>query len=128
MYLDDSVGTDVGKGLVTIDLCDLRIEPAPHTLSLSKDKGYNVMVGNIVEVARGKWYRCQGVVNAVDFTKACIEMVCSADGNRVSYTFSSLILTLIFWPRSLCLSHCAIRSRNVPTPSYQASLVVMSGL
>ena len=60
---------------------------------------HNVMVGDIVEVARGKWYHCQGVVNVVDFTEACIEMVCLADGNRVSYTFSSLILTLIFWPR-----------------------------
>ena len=42
VYLDDSVGTNVGKGLVTIDLCDFRVEPAPHTLSLSKYKGYNV--------------------------------------------------------------------------------------
>ena len=128
VYLDDSVG--VGNSVVLMDFHDLRIEPAPHTLSLSKDKGYNVAVGDIVEVARGKWHRCQGVVNTVDFTKALIEMVCSADGKRVSYSFSSLILIhlFIFWPRSLSLSHCAARSRNVPTPSYRASLVVMSGL
>ncbi|KAL4062080.1 hypothetical protein V8B97DRAFT_2026921 [Scleroderma yunnanense] len=41
---------------------------APHTLFLSKDKGYNVVVGDIMEVARGKWYHCQGVVNMVDLT------------------------------------------------------------
>ena len=92
MYLDDSVGADDGNSVVLMDLYDLCIEPAPHMLSLSKDKGYNVMVGDIVEVARGTWHRCQGVVNTVDFTKALIEMVCLADGKRVSYSFSSLIL------------------------------------
>ena len=92
VYLDDSVGADVGNGVVLMDLYDLCIKPAPHMLSLSKDKGYNVAVGDIVEVARGTWHCCQGVVNTVDFTKALIEMVCSADGKRVSYSSSSLIL------------------------------------
>ncbi|KIM58303.1 hypothetical protein SCLCIDRAFT_28198 [Scleroderma citrinum Foug A] len=71
-------------GMVLMDLYDLHVEPAPHTLSLSKDKGYNVAVGNIVEVARGTWHCCQGVVNTVDFTKALIEMVCSADGKWIT--------------------------------------------
>jgi len=92
VYWDDSVGTDTGHGVIMVDLCDFCIKPAPHTLSLSKDKGYNVTVGDIVEVARGKWHCCQGVVNMVDFTKALIEMVCSADGKRVSYSFPFLIL------------------------------------
>ncbi|KAL4062352.1 hypothetical protein J3A83DRAFT_4194773 [Scleroderma citrinum] len=33
---------------------------------VAQDKGYNVVVGDIMEVARGKWYHCQGVVNMID--------------------------------------------------------------
>jgi len=84
-------GTVDGE-MVSMNAHDLRIEPAPHTLSFSKDKGYNVAVGDVVEVARGKWYRSQGVVKTVDLTKACLEIVCSADGNQVSCPFILIIL------------------------------------
>ncbi|KAI5988451.1 hypothetical protein EDC04DRAFT_2614535, partial [Pisolithus marmoratus] len=44
------------------------------------DKGYNVAVGDTVEVARGPWYPSHGVVKAVDLTKASLDVMCVVDG------------------------------------------------
>ncbi|KAI5990722.1 hypothetical protein EDC04DRAFT_2614098 [Pisolithus marmoratus] len=48
------------------------------------DKGYNVAVGNIVEVARGPWYPSHGVVKAVDLTKASLDVMHVVDGVQMN--------------------------------------------
>ena len=73
--------------VVSLEACDASIELAPNTLALTKDKGYDVAVGNTIEVARGDWHRFQGVVKRVDFTEALLDIVSSADGNQVSCRF-----------------------------------------
>jgi len=64
---------------------DVRIDPTPHTLTLTEDKGYNVTVGDIVEVARGSYYCFQGVVKAMDLTNALLDIVCPVQGKQVSF-------------------------------------------
>ncbi|KAI6003551.1 hypothetical protein EDC04DRAFT_2908176 [Pisolithus marmoratus] len=48
------------------------------------DKGYNVAVGDTVEVARGPWYPSHGMVKAVDLTKASLDVVCVVDGVQMN--------------------------------------------
>ena len=73
--------------VVSLEAYNASIELAPNTLALTKDKGYDVAVGDTVEVARGDWHRFQGIVKRVDFTEALLDVVSSADGNQVSCRF-----------------------------------------
>ena len=75
----------IGEGGVELmDTSNLYTQLALHTITFSKEKGYNVAVGDMmVEVAWGKWYHCQGIVKAVDFVTAHLVM-CSIDGIQVS--------------------------------------------
>ena len=63
VYLMDKVtggdGEIVENVVIWMDPYDLRIELPPNTLVFSKQKGYNVAVGDTVEVARGPWCFCQ---------------------------------------------------------------------
>ncbi|KAI5999998.1 hypothetical protein EDD15DRAFT_2193486 [Pisolithus albus] len=70
--------------VVAIDIADLIIERAPNTLTFSKDKGYNVAVGDTVEVVRGQWRHSQGTVKAVDLTKASLDFVRPTDGVQIT--------------------------------------------
>ncbi|KAI5997544.1 hypothetical protein EDD15DRAFT_2364271 [Pisolithus albus] len=73
-----------GQGMVAMDVSDLRITRAPNTLILSKDKGYDVAVGDTVEVARGQWRHSQGIVKVVDFNKSSLDVVHLADGIQIT--------------------------------------------
>ncbi|KAI5996396.1 hypothetical protein EDD15DRAFT_2365235 [Pisolithus albus] len=70
--------------VVAIDIADLIIERAPNTLTFSKDKGYNIAVGDTVEVVRGQWHHSQGTVKAVDLTKASLDFVRPTDGVQIT--------------------------------------------
>ena len=80
-------GANVNDMVVSFEACDVSIELPPNALALTKDKGYDVVVGDTVEVARGDWHRFQGIVKRVDFTEALLDVVSSADGNQVSCRF-----------------------------------------
>ncbi|KAI6096053.1 hypothetical protein EDD17DRAFT_1517127 [Pisolithus thermaeus] len=67
-----------------MDVSDLHIDRAPDTLTLSKDKGYNIAVGDTMEVARGQWHHSQGIVKAVDLIKASLDIVCPEDGTQIN--------------------------------------------
>lgn len=94
VHLNDSTGSgeidEVGRNMIMVEPYNVRIELAPYMLTLTKDKGYNVTVGNAVEVSRGNWYRCWGVVKAVNFTTALLDIVCYVDGSQVSLLFALL--------------------------------------
>ncbi|KAI6102241.1 hypothetical protein F5141DRAFT_1065723 [Pisolithus sp. B1] len=70
--------------MVAMDVSDLHIDRAPDTLTLSKDKGYNIAVGDTVEVARGQWHHSQGIVKAVDLIKASLDIMCPEDGIQIN--------------------------------------------
>ncbi|KAI6094420.1 hypothetical protein F5141DRAFT_1069619 [Pisolithus sp. B1] len=78
------------QSMVAMNASDLRIERAPGTLTLSKDKGYNIAVGDTVEVARGQWRHSQGIVKVVDLIKASLDFVRLEDGIQINVpiTFS----------------------------------------
>ncbi|KAI6097313.1 hypothetical protein EDD16DRAFT_1527652 [Pisolithus croceorrhizus] len=78
------------QSMVAMNASDLHIERAPGTLTLSKDKGYNIAVGDTVEVARGQWRHSQGIVKAVDLIKASLDFVHLEDGIQINIpiTFS----------------------------------------
>ncbi|KAI6094494.1 hypothetical protein EDD16DRAFT_1529108 [Pisolithus croceorrhizus] len=66
----------------------------PNTLTFTKDKGYNVAVGDTVEVVRGQWCDSQGIVKAVDLTKASLDIMCPTDRVQINVpiTFSRKIM------------------------------------
>ena len=90
IHFHNSVGSDMADedSTILVEPCNIHIKPAPHTLTLTEDKGYNVTVGDIVEVARGSYYCFQGVVKVVDLTNALLDIVCPVKGNQVSFLFS----------------------------------------
>ena len=94
VHLKDRVtsgdGAIVDNDVVQMQPHNLRIKLPPNTLTFSKAKGYNIAVGDTVEVTRGDWYPCQGVVRGVDLSKASLDIVCSVDGIHVSFLFQYL--------------------------------------
>ncbi|KAI6094696.1 hypothetical protein EV401DRAFT_2084192 [Pisolithus croceorrhizus] len=72
------------QSMVAMNASDLHIERAPSTLTLSKDKGCNIAVGDTVEVARGQWRHSQGIVKAVDLIKASLDFMHLEDGIQIS--------------------------------------------
>ena len=130
VYFNNGVGSDEADedSMTLVEPCHVHIEPAPNTLTLTRDKGYNVTVGDIVKVARGNYYRCEGVVKAVDLTIALLDIVCPVEGHQVSFIFSCTLGLLILLSRHKFLSHFATRSRNVLKMNYASSLVMTYGL
>ncbi|KIM55561.1 hypothetical protein SCLCIDRAFT_30272 [Scleroderma citrinum Foug A] len=51
---------------------------------LIMERGYDVCMGDSVEIARGKWFRSEGVVHVVDFDKASLDLVCNTDGHKIN--------------------------------------------
>ena len=130
VYFNDGVGSDEANedSTTLVEPCHVHIKPAPNTLTLTRDKGYNVTVGDIVEVTRGNYYCCEGVVKVVDLTNALLDIVCPVEGHQVSFIFSCTLGLLILPSRHKFLSHFAIRSRNILKMNYPSSLVMTYGL
>ena len=78
VHFNNGVGGDEidEDSMTLVEPCHVHIEPTPHTLTLTQDKGCNVTVGNSVEVARGNYYHCEGVVKAVDLINALLDIMC----------------------------------------------------
>ncbi|KAI6101989.1 hypothetical protein EDD16DRAFT_1525768, partial [Pisolithus croceorrhizus] len=84
-----------GKGKGKEDVLADEENPAPsQTVVAMNDKGYNVAVGDTVEVVRGQWRDSQGIVKAVDLTKASLDIVCPTDRVQINVpiTFSCKIM------------------------------------
>ncbi|KAI6127301.1 hypothetical protein F5141DRAFT_1060864 [Pisolithus sp. B1] len=92
--LADEENPAPSQTVVAMNVSDLRIERPPNTLTFTKDKGYNVAVGDTVEVVRGQWRDSQGIVKAVDLTKASLDIVRPTDGVQINVpiTFSHKIM------------------------------------
>ncbi|KAI6025359.1 hypothetical protein PISMIDRAFT_641693 [Pisolithus microcarpus 441] len=73
-----------GYKMVPVNIHDGRVRRAACTISFTKEKGFDVCVGDDVEVARGKWFRSSGTVRAVHFDQACLDFVCDMYGQNVS--------------------------------------------
>ncbi|KAI6095991.1 hypothetical protein F5141DRAFT_1221183 [Pisolithus sp. B1] len=82
--LADEENPAPSQTVVTMDSSNLCIKRAPNTLTLSKDKGYNVAVGDTVEVVRGQWHHSQCTVKAVDLTKASLDIVHPMDRVQIN--------------------------------------------
>ena len=70
---------------------EIRVYRAACMLNFTKERGYDVCAGDCVEVARGKWSWSKGTVQAVDFDKASLDLVCEMDGQKVSILLYSLL-------------------------------------
>ncbi|KAI6098634.1 hypothetical protein EV401DRAFT_2081997 [Pisolithus croceorrhizus] len=73
-----------GYKMVPVNVHDVRVHRAPRTISFTKEKGFDVCAGDNIEVARGKWFRSRGTVQAVHFDQACLDFVCDAYGQNIS--------------------------------------------
>ncbi|KAI6125360.1 hypothetical protein EDD16DRAFT_1703204 [Pisolithus croceorrhizus] len=106
------------QSMVAMNASDLRIERAPGTLTLSKDKGYNIAVGDTVEVARGQWRHSQGVVKAVDLIKASLDFVRLEDGIQINVpiTFSRKVKERFDYGLSKFRSLKSLHNRSFITP------------
>ncbi|KAI6132495.1 hypothetical protein EDD16DRAFT_1514639 [Pisolithus croceorrhizus] len=81
-----------GYKMVPVNVHDVRVHRAPCTISFTKEKGFDVCAGDDIEVARGKWFRSRGTVQAVHFDQACLDFVCDTYGQN-----SGLPLQLWRW-------------------------------
>ncbi|KAI6124123.1 hypothetical protein EV401DRAFT_1886515 [Pisolithus croceorrhizus] len=92
--LADEENPAPSQTVVAMNVSDLHIERPPNTLTFTKDKGYNVAMGDTVEVVRGQWCDSQGIVKAVDLTKASLDIVCPTDRVQINVpiTFSCKIM------------------------------------
>ncbi|KAI6108314.1 hypothetical protein F5141DRAFT_1064498 [Pisolithus sp. B1] len=92
--LADEENPAPSQTVVAMNVSDLHIERPPNTLTFTKDKGYNVAMGDTVEVVRGQWRDSQGIVKAVDLTKASLDIVRPTDGVQINVpiTFSRKIM------------------------------------
>ena len=75
------------KIMVTVNVHDIRVQRPTNTLNFSKERGYDVCAGDDVEVARGEWFRSRGVVQRVCFDRGHLDLVCEADGQKVSIVY-----------------------------------------
>ena len=60
--------------LVHVDHAEIK---APVMLKFSRQNGYDVTVGDLVQVVRGKYWNTTGVVLSVDFRNAIMDIRCS---------------------------------------------------
>ncbi|KAI5981027.1 hypothetical protein EDC04DRAFT_2617701 [Pisolithus marmoratus] len=74
----------VGYIMVPMNVHDVRVHRAARTLAFSKEKGFDICVGDDVEVARGKWFRSRGTVQTVHFDNAYLDFVCDTYGQKIS--------------------------------------------
>jgi hypothetical protein len=56
----------------------------PQTIKFTKEKGYDIQPGDVVRVARGPEYQMKGIVQWVDFPKACLTLLSESDHSLVS--------------------------------------------
>ncbi|KAI6103276.1 hypothetical protein EDD16DRAFT_1525194 [Pisolithus croceorrhizus] len=108
------------QSMVAMNASDLHIERAPSTLTLSKDKGCNIAVGDTVEVARGQWRHSQGIVKAVDLIKASLDFMHLEDGIQISIPimFSHKVKEHFDYGLSKFLQHClkSLHNQSFITP------------
>ena len=98
--------------MVPVQIHEIRVHPATRMLSFSKERGYDVCMGDSVEIARGKWFWSEGVVHAVDFDKASLDLVCNTDGHKVSVLYN-LFRESNYLSRSMFRSPFAARLQSV---------------
>jgi hypothetical protein len=80
--LDNEEYAGLAPETVEIDVDDAHTEPA-STLQYSKDKGYDVTIGDLIFVARGPHFGVQGLVHSVDFVEAQLTVVSGEDTAKV---------------------------------------------
>ncbi|KAI6095700.1 hypothetical protein F5141DRAFT_1068117 [Pisolithus sp. B1] len=73
-----------GYKMVPVNVHDVQVHWAAHTISFTKEKGFNVCAGDDIEVARGKWFWSRGTVQAVHFDQACLDFTCDMYGQNIS--------------------------------------------
>ncbi|KAI6116945.1 hypothetical protein EDD16DRAFT_1701719 [Pisolithus croceorrhizus] len=74
----------LGYVIVPINIHDIRVHRAARTITFSKEKGFDICVGDDIEVVRGKWFRSTGMVQAVRFDEACLDFMCDTYGSKIS--------------------------------------------
>ncbi|KAI6009243.1 hypothetical protein EDC04DRAFT_2610669 [Pisolithus marmoratus] len=88
MDVDDTLGMHpdrlVGYIMVPVNIHNVRVHQAAQMLAFSKEKGFDICVGDDVEVARGKWFWSRGMVQTVHFDNAYLDFVCDTYGQKIS--------------------------------------------
>ena len=126
-YLERDLEQQVKSIMVTVNVHDIRVQQPTNTLSLSKERGYDVCAGDSVDVARGEWFRSRGVVQRVYFDKGNLDLVCEADGRRVSIVCQLFCGCTYDLFRSLFQLPFAARFESAWTRSYRSGSAAMSG-
>ena len=59
---------------------EVKIRPPENTLAFSKEQGFNVTVGDTLQIARGPHYGVIGIVRSLDFPNAEVEVISEENG------------------------------------------------
>ncbi|KAH0825889.1 hypothetical protein J3R83DRAFT_7696 [Lanmaoa asiatica] len=74
---------NLGPIMACVQISKIVSTPVFGTLKFTREKGYDVGVGDEVRVARGPHWGHQGLVNKVRWTEACLDVVKFGDGVTV---------------------------------------------
>ncbi|KAG2086297.1 hypothetical protein BD769DRAFT_1681243 [Suillus cothurnatus] len=55
-----------------------------QTIQYTRERGYDVKPGDVVNVARGPDYGAKGVVQSMDFPNACLTLLCDGDRSLIN--------------------------------------------
>jgi transcription elongation factor len=79
-------GDITNQSSVIVHLDEVVVSKPVHLLTFSKEKGYDVTMGDTLQIVRGELHGTVGIVRRVDFAKAVVELISDVDGCPVSYS------------------------------------------
>lgn len=74
---------------VLLHIDEVKITKPQNTLSFTKEHGYNVAIGDILQVVRGENRSVTGIVRAIDFHRGEVELMLEVNGCPVSHLRTS---------------------------------------
>ncbi|KAF9233647.1 hypothetical protein BU15DRAFT_66401 [Melanogaster broomeanus] len=73
-------GDITDQSSVIVHLDEVMVSKLARLLTFSKEKGYDVTVGDTLQIVRGNLHGTVGIVRCVDFAKAVVELISDVDG------------------------------------------------
>jgi ribosomal protein L24 len=80
------VDTESGLSSISVPIAMVQRTDLTQTIQYTRERGYDVKPGDVVNVARGPDYGAKGVVQSVDFPNARLTLLCDGDRSLVSTT------------------------------------------
>ncbi|KAG2122206.1 hypothetical protein BD769DRAFT_1746834 [Suillus cothurnatus] len=78
------VDTESGLSSISVPIAMVQRTDLTQTIQYTRERGYDVKPGDVVNVARGPDYGAKGVVQSVDFPNARLTLLCDGDRSLIN--------------------------------------------